>query len=79
MRRTMRKRSSWASGSGNVPSGSIGFCVAMMKNGSGSGWVASSTVTWRSCIASMRLDCARGVARLISSTITTFATSGPGP
>src|SRR5438128_1749457 len=50
----------------------------MTKNGSGSGCVASSTVTCRSCIASRRLDCARGVARLISSTRTTFATSGPG-
>ncbi len=73
-----RKRSSCASGNGKVPSSSIGFWVAMTKNGSGSGWVASSTVTWRSCIASRRLDCARGVARLISSTSTMFAMSGPG-
>ena len=31
------KRSSWASGSGYVPSCSIGFCVASTKNGSGRG------------------------------------------
>ena len=30
------KRSSWASGSGYVPSSSIGFCVAKTKNGSSS-------------------------------------------
>lgn len=32
----------------------MGFCVAMTKNGSGSGWVLPSTVTWRSCITSMQ-------------------------
>jgi len=32
----MRKRSSCASGSGYVPSVSIGFCVAITQNGSGS-------------------------------------------
>ena len=31
------KRSIWASGSGYVPSDSIGFCVAITRNGSGTG------------------------------------------
>ena len=31
------KRSIWASGSGYVPSDSIGFCVAMARNGLGHG------------------------------------------
>ena len=31
------KRSTWASGSGYVPSDSIGFCVASTRNGSGTG------------------------------------------
>jgi hypothetical protein len=34
-------RSSWASGSGYVPSCSIGFWVASTKNGSGSSYVVS--------------------------------------
>ena len=37
-----------------------------------------STVTWRSAIASSSADCVRGIARLISSTSTTFAKIGPG-
>ena len=37
-----------------------------------------STVTWRSAIASSSADCVRGIARLISSTRTTFAKTGPG-
>ena len=36
MRTRSRKRSSCASGSGNVPSSSIGFCVASTRNGRGS-------------------------------------------
>ena len=35
----MRKRSSCASGSGNVPSWSIGFCVAITRNGGLRRWV----------------------------------------
>src|SRR5688500_4180825 len=49
----------------------------MTKNGSGSLCVDSSTVTWRSCIASSSADCVRGVARLISSTRRRFANTGP--
>ena len=73
-----RKRSSCASGSGYVPSISIGFCVARTKNGSGSVWVVRPAVTRRSCIASSRADCVLGVARLTSSARTRLANSGPG-
>ena len=74
----MRKRSSCASGSGNVPSYSIGFCVAITMNGSGVRCVMPSTVTCRSSIASRSADCAFGVARLISSARTTCERTGPG-
>ena len=73
-----RKRSSCASGSANVPSSSIGFCVASTRNGSGRGRLSPSTETCRSCMASSRADCVRGVARLISSTSRTFVKIGPG-
>src|SRR5438445_4430813 len=73
-----RKRSSCASGSGNVPSSSIGFCVARTRNGRGSGRVSPSRLTWRSSMHSSRADCVRGVARLISSASTTWAKIGPG-
>ena len=73
-----KKRSSCASGSGNVPSYSIGFSVARRRNGRGTTFVAPSTVTWRSAIASSSADCVFGIARLISSTRTTFAKIGPG-
>ena len=73
-----RKRSSCASGSGNVPSYSIGFWVASTMNGVGSGRVMPSTVTCCSSIASSSADCVLGVARLISSASTTWATIGPG-
>ena len=56
-----------------MPSYSIGFAVASTWNGSGSGNVSPSTVTWRSCIASSRADCVFGGVRLISS-----ASSTPG-
>src|SRR4051812_9438510 len=72
------KRSSWASGSGYVPSYSIGFCVAITRNGRASSWVCTSTVTFRSCMHSSSPDCVFGEARLISSTSTTFANTGPG-
>ena len=72
------KRSSCASGSGYVPSYSIGFCVAMTMNGGSSGYVAPSTVTWRSCIASSSAAWVFGDVRLISSTSRTFANTGPG-
>ena len=71
------KRSSWASGSGYVPSCSIGFCVASTKNGEGRGYVWPATVTERSCIASSNADCVLGGVRLISSASTMFANNGP--
>ena len=64
--------------SGKVPSCSIGFSVAITKNGAGSGRVTPSTVTCPSAIASSSADCAFGSARLISSTSTMFANTGPG-
>ena len=73
-----RNRSSWAWGSANVPSNSTGFCVARTRNGSGRRWVVPSIETWRSCIASSSADCVRGVARLTSSTRSTFVNTGPG-
>ena len=39
------KRSTWASGRGYVPSDSIGFCVAITRNGSGTRWVSRPIVT----------------------------------
>ena len=61
-----------------MPSYSIGFSVARRKNGSGSSRVTPSTVTCPSAIASSSADCVFGVARLISSTRSTFAKIGPG-
>src|SRR4051812_24201307 len=72
------KRSSCASGSANVPSSSIGFWVARTRNGSGSGRVSPSIETWPSSMASSSALCVRGVARLISSTSSTFVKTGPG-
>ena len=51
------KRSICASGSGYVPSDSIGFCVAITRNGAGTGYVVWPIVTWRSCITSSSADC----------------------
>src|SRR3954447_7217196 len=50
----------------------------MTMNGRASSCVATSTVTCRSCMHSRRPDCVLGEARLISSTSTTFANTGPG-
>src|SRR5580765_6189703 len=72
------KRSSWASGSGYVPSSSMGFCVANTKNGSSSVYVRPWIVTRCSCIASRSADCVFGGVRLISSASTMFAKIGPG-
>ena len=72
------KRSSWASGSAKVPSYSIGFWVAMTRNGSGIGWVTPSIVAWRSSMHSSSALCVLGVARLISSASTTWLMIGPG-
>ena len=65
-------------GSGNVPSCSIEFSVAISRNGLGSGLLVPSTVTWRSAMPSSSADCAFGSARLISSTSRTLAKIGPG-
>jgi len=61
-----------------VPSWSIGFSDAITTNRGGTSRVTPSTVTWRSAIASSSADCVRGIARLISSTSTTLANTGPG-
>ena len=71
------KRSTWASGSGYVPSCSIGFCVASTRNGSGRRYVSSPIVTWRSCIDSRSADCTFAGARLISSASSMFVKTGP--
>ena len=61
-----------------MPSYSIGFWVAITMNGRASSCVCTSTVTCRSCMHSSRPDWVFGDARLISSTSTTFAKTGPG-
>ena len=71
------KRSSCASGSGYVPSSSIGFCVASTKNGRSSGYVRPAAVTWYSCIASSSAACVFGGVRLISSARRICAKIGP--
>ncbi len=73
----MRKRSSCDSGSAKVPSCSCGFCVATTKNGSGSGKVVMSTLTWRSSIASSNALWVRGLARLTSSASSSWVKIGP--
>ena len=59
--------STWASGSGYVPSCSIGFCVARTRKGASSGKVSSPMVTCSSCIASSSALCTFAGARLTSS------------
>ena len=61
-----------------MPSWSIGFCVAITRNGGSSVCVIPSTVTRPSAIASNSDDWVRGVARLISSASTIWAKMGPG-
>ena len=73
-----RNRSSWASGSGYVPSYSIGFCVAATMNGSGSGRGTPSIETCRSSIASSSEACVLGGVRLISSASSRLVKTGPG-
>ena len=73
----IRNRSSWLSGRGKVPECSMGFCVAMTKNGWSNGRVSPSTVTWRSSMASRRALWVLGVARLISSASSTCVKIGP--
>ena len=71
------KRSICASGSGYVPSDSIGFWVAMTRNGSGTRCVVSPIVTWCSCITSRSADCTFAGARLISSASRKLQKTGP--
>src|SRR5213082_479219 len=74
----MVNRSSCASGSGYVPSYSIGFCVTMTMNGGSSAYVTPSTDTCRSSMHSRSAACVFGDARLTSSTRRRFAKTGPG-
>src|SRR5581483_10938386 len=60
------KRSSCASGSGYVPSCSIGFCVARTKNGKSSGNVLPPAVTLYSCMDCKSAAWVLGGMRLIS-------------
>ena len=71
------KRSSWTSGSGNVPWKSRGFSVAITKNGRGTGRLTPSAVTWRSSITSSSADWVFGLPRLISSPMSTLVNTGP--
>ena len=71
-------RSRCASGSGYVPSISIGFWVAITMNGACSSYVVPSTVTCRSSMHSSRADWVFGEARLISSPTTRLAKTAPG-
>src|ERR1035438_4321120 len=77
MRVLNRKRSNWASGSGYVPSNSMGFCVASTKNGLGSVYMLPRTVQLRSCIASSSALCVFGGVRLISSASRMLPKMGP--
>src|SRR5215470_5399755 len=77
MRILSMKRSICASGSGYVPSDSIGFCVAMTRNGSGTGCVSWPIVTWRSCMTSSSADWTFAGARLISSASRKLQNTGP--
>ena len=71
------KRSSWASGSGYVPSCSMGFWVASTKKGCGSWCVFPAAVICFSAMASSRADWVFGGVRLISSASIMFAKTGP--
>src|ERR1019366_3409254 len=70
-------RSTCASGSGYVPSCSMGFCVASTRNGSSRWNVLPPMVTCFSCMASSSADCTLAGARLISSASTMLAKIGP--
>ena len=60
-----------------MPSDSIGFCVAITRNGAGTGCVSWPIVTWRSCITSSSADCTFAGARLISSASRKLQKTGP--
>ncbi len=57
---------------------SIGFWVATIMNGVGSGCTTPSTVTVDSSASSSSADWVRGVARFSSSNTTMLANTGPG-
>ena len=74
----MRKRSSCDSGSGKVPTWCSGFCVAITKNGSGSG---TRLALGGDLVLLHRLEqraLRLGLARLISSARMICAKIGPG-
>ena len=60
-----------------MPSSSIGFCVASTMNGAGSGYITPPIDVWRSCIASNIALCVLALERLISSSSTKLAWTGP--
>ena len=60
-----------------MPSSSIGFWVASTMNGLGSGWMVPAIEVCRSCIASSIADWVLALARLISSSSTKLACTGP--
>ena len=70
-------RSTCASGRGYVPSVSMGFCVAMTRNGSGTRKVSPPMVTCFSCITSSSALWTFAGARLISSARRRLAKTGP--
>ena len=55
----------------------MGFCVASTWKGRGRSWLSPATVTWYSCMACSSADWVRGLARLISSAISSWAKIGP--
>ena len=71
------KRSICASGRLNVPSSSIGFCVAMTMNGFGSAMHWPPMVVAPSAMASSMADWVFAFERLISSSSTKLAWIGP--
>ena len=73
----MRNLSSCASGSGYVPSSSMGFWVARTKKGRVRWWVSPSMVTWRSSMHSSRADWTFGGERFISSARSMWVNTGP--
>ena len=60
-----------------MPSSSIGFWVASTMNGSGRRCTSPPIEVCRSCIASSIADCVFALERLISSSSTTLAWTGP--
>ena len=71
------KRSICASGSTNVPSSSMGFCVAITMNGLGRAMRSPPMVLAPSAMASSMADWVLALERLISSSSTKLAWIGP--